>query len=429
MSIQFQAKVEPPGLASAVGERKTGSLSFYFGQVPTNLPTKIGKLPKLSIRVMRVLTRANVGGPVQHVRLLECELPALGVESTLLLGRVASDEGDATEVLRAAGVGFREVPGLGRPVRPIADARALAWLRRTFLRERPDVVHTHTGKAGLLGRVAARLAGVPAVVHTHHGHLFHGYYGPLGSRAMLALERSLARRTDVLFVPGEPLRRELLDLGFAPRDGIVAYPPAVPLDGFPAAAGARSAVRASLGAADADVVVGTLGRLVPVKGVDRLVRAAAAGGWRLAVAGAGPERERLEALARSLGARASFAGETRDPASFLAALDVFALGSRNEGAPAALLEAMASGLPCVAPRVGSIPQAIEDEASGLLFDADDDRALAAAIGRLARDGELRARLGGAASARARRTIDPSAMASAIAEGYRRALEGRAGAKR
>lgn len=371
-----------------------------------------------------MLTRANVGGPVHHVRILERELPALGVRSSLLLGRVGGCEGDATGLLSAAGITYRVVPGLRRSVRPFDDARAFAWLVRTFRREKPDVVHTHTGKAGLIGRLAARFAKVPAVVHTHHGHLFRGYWGSARSTGMLALERALARRTDLLFVPGEPLRDELIALRLAPAERIVAYPPAIDLDGFPASAEAGRAVRGRLGVSEADVVVGTVGRLVAVKGVDRLVRAASKGGWTLAVAGGGPERRRLEELARSLGARVTFAGETSDPAAFLAALDVFALGSRNEGLPAALLEAMGSGLACVVPAVGSIPELIQPGVTGLLYDAPDDAALSRAIDAVIGDAALRETLGRAATRAVRRIVDPRAMAAVVADGYARALASR-----
>jgi glycosyltransferase involved in cell wall biosynthesis len=376
------------------------------------------------MRVMRVLTRANVGGPVHHVRFLEEALPREGIRSSLLLGRVERDEGDATGSLASAGIAHRRVPGLRRRIRPLDDARAFLWLFAAFRRERPDVVHTHTGKAGLLGRLAARLAGVPAVVHTHHGHCFHGYYGALRSRLLLAVERFLARRTDVLLVPGDELRRELLALRLAPADRIVAYPPALSLERMPAPPEARRRVRSAFGVAEDEVLVGTLGRLVAVKGVDRLIRAAARAGVKLAVAGEGSEREALERLALALdpaGDRLQLAGPTREPEAFLAALDVFALGSRNEGLPVALLEAMASGLACVVPAAGSIPDVVSDGIDGLLFDPRDDAALARAIHRVARDAELRSRLGAEAARAVRRRVDPDGMTRAVVSAYRSAL--------
>lgn len=364
---------------------------------------------------------------MKHVRLLEESLPRFGVHSEVLVGTVDSDEGDATASLVSAGIALRRVPFLGRKVRPWRDARALRWLLRTFREERPDVVHTHTGKAGLLGRLAARLASVPAIVHTHHGHLFHGYYGRHRSRLLLVLERTLARRTDLILVPGAPLRDELLALGVGSPDRVVAYPPGLDSTGFPAPAGTRGALRRRLGVPNDEVLFGTLGRLVHVKGFDRLVRAAGKASLSLAIAGRGPERAVLEREIRRLGPagrRVHLVGETADASGFLSALDVFALGSHNEGLPAALLEAMACGLPCVAPAVGSIPEVIEHEVNGILYDAHDDEALLQSLVRLQQDASLRSRLGREAALSVRRQADPVAMAAVIAEAYRRVLGAR-----
>ncbi|MDT7539995.1 MAG: hypothetical protein QOI82_3580, partial [Actinomycetota bacterium] len=164
------------------------------------------------VRVLRVIARMNVGGPALQVTALTLELDPARFEHRLLTGSVGPDEADYVE-LRAPGLPLTRVAGLGRSPRPLDDLRALRALIRHMRDFRPDIVHTHTAKAGVLGRVAARIARVPATVHTFHGHLLHGYFSTAVTRLVILTERALARRTDRLVAVGAQVRDELLAAG------------------------------------------------------------------------------------------------------------------------------------------------------------------------------------------------------------------------
>ena len=160
-------------------------------------PEKASALPvDRPIRVARVITRLNVGGPAQQAILLAAGLDRTRFRTTLITGVVGRDEGDLAPAARTRGVEPVVIPELGRPVHPLHDLLALGKLVRLFRHLQPDVVHTHTAKAGTLGRLAARLTAVPATIHTFHGHVLEGYFSPAVSQLFLRIERGLARRTD-----------------------------------------------------------------------------------------------------------------------------------------------------------------------------------------------------------------------------------------
>jgi glycosyltransferase involved in cell wall biosynthesis len=259
----------------------------------------------------------------------------------------------------------------------------LVALIRTF---RPDIVHTHTAKAGLLGRLAARWCGVPVLVHTYHGHVLHGYFGPTGTRLFLAIERWLAHRTNRLLAVSERVRQELLALGVGRPDRFDVLPLGLNLDGFLGAEAWRGELRRELGFTEREILVGIVARLVPIKAHEIFLRAAAAlarrvPASRFIVVGDGERRADLEALARrlELGDRVRFVGWRGDLQRVYGDLDVVVLTSRNEGSPVSLIEAMAAARPVVATRVGGVPDLVEDGRHGLLVAADDVEALARAI--------------------------------------------------
>jgi glycosyltransferase involved in cell wall biosynthesis len=276
--------------------------------------------------------------------------------------------------------------------------------------EQSAIVHTHTSKAGFLGRLAARLARVPAVIHQPHGHIFYGYYGPLGSALFIRLERLAARWSDRIVTLTERGTQEHLAQGIGRPQQFVTIPSGVPTAELQARAPARAQARTRLGMPpDAFVIVG-VGRLVRVKGFDLLVAAlpdvlALVPSARLVLVGEGPERAALQAQAAALGVADRLRlGGAVDAATglldYLAAADVCAAPSRNEGMGRALVEAMALGLPVVGARVGGIPSVIGADEAGRLVALDDARALATALGELGRDPALRTKLAEAARARA-----------------------------
>jgi glycosyltransferase involved in cell wall biosynthesis len=272
--------------------------------------------------------------------------------------------------------------------------------------ERSAIVHTHTSKAGFIGRLAARMARVPAIIHQPHGHIFYAYYGSTRTTLYVGLERLAARWSDRLVTLTDRGIEEHLAVGIGRRSQFVTVPSGVPTDELRARAPERAAARAALGLPPDAFVVAAIGRLVPVKGFDVLVQAlpavlASIPDVHVLVTGDGPERERLAARAERLGVldRIRLFGSHTDVVEILAAADALAAPSRNEGMGRALVEAMALGVPVVASAVGGIPSVVDDDV-GRLIPADDASALAAALIELGGDRRLRAKLAAAASDRA-----------------------------
>ena len=175
-------------------------------------------------RVLRLFSRLNIGGPSVHVVLLSAGLADRAYETRLVVGQESPREGNLLDFARERGVTCLAVPGLGREIRPLSDFRALWGLYRLIREFRPSIVHTHTAKAGLLGRVAAAIAGVPVVVHTYHGHVLRGYFGPIRTALFTGLERLLARTSSALVAVSEAVRSDLVSIGVASISKIRVIP-------------------------------------------------------------------------------------------------------------------------------------------------------------------------------------------------------------
>ena len=350
--------------------------------------------------VVRLVTRLNVGGPARQALLLTRELAA-DFPTVLAAGYPTAHEGELTD----DEVNVRRVP-LVRPVAPASDARAVTAVRRLLLAERPAIVHTHMAKAGTVGRLAARSLGGrrPRTVHTFHGHVLDGYFGPATQRAFVELERRLAAMTDVLVAVSPETRDSLLDLGIGRRSQYHVVPLGLDLAPFFAVPGPSGKLRAELGLDSATPLVGAVGRLVPIKRLEVLVDAVATlDGVHLALVGDGEERARLAGRARSAGIddRFHITGWWGDVAGAMADLDVVALTSANEGTPVALIEAQAAGRPVVATDVGGVRHVVTDGRDGLLVPAGSPAAVASALSLVLADRALATRLGenGRSSAR------------------------------
>ena len=359
----------------------------------------------MSLTTLHVITRLTLGGAAENTVATMVALDAAGYPGPLAVGVAESDAGSVDDA-RRRGVRLLDVPALSREV-GARDLTALVHLWRLMRARRPAIVHTHTSKAGFVGRLAARLAGVPAIIHQPHGHIFYGYYGAGRTAFYVALERLAARWTDRLVTLTERGTDEHLARGIGRRAQYRAVPSGVQTSQLRARAPARAGARARLGLAGDAFVVAGLGRFVPVKGFDLLVAAlpalaAAVPSARVVLVGDGPERTALEAQATGLGVRERLlvTGATSDVAVGLAAADALAAPSRNEGMGRALVEAMALGLPVVGTEVGGIPAVVADGETGRLVPPGDAAALAAALIELGRDAALRAKLGAAAAARA-----------------------------
>jgi glycosyltransferase involved in cell wall biosynthesis len=352
------------------------------------------------IRVARVFSRLNIGGPSIHVVLLTRGLDPGRFETTLLVGSEDRREGNMNDFASAHGVVPVRLGSLGRRISPLRDVRA-TWELYRFLRSwRPDIVHTHTAKAGFTGRLAARAARVPVVVHTFHGHVFEGYFGPATTRAFVLIERRLAAMSDAIVAVSPGVKEALVSRAVAPEGKIRVVPLGLELGPFAAVSGPAGTYRRELGLAGNDRLVGIVGRLVPVKDHATFLDAASKiargrSDVHFAIVGDGELRAPLEARASQLGLNriVHFSGWRRDLPQIYADLDVVVLCSRNEGTPVSIIEASASGRPSVVTAVGGVKDIVDDGVTGLLLPPGDSDLLAASILRILDDGSLASRLG------------------------------------
>jgi glycosyltransferase involved in cell wall biosynthesis len=339
---------------------------------------------KVEAEVLIAVTRLNIGGPASQVLAL-----AKGASSrwktVVAAGKPPHEEGELSD----PAVPVLLVP-LVRPLSPPSDVRAFRALRRLIAASGARLVHTHMAKAGALGRLAAmsvgRQARRPRLVHTFHGHVLQGYFGAAQQRGFLELERALARRTDVLVAVSPEVRDELLGLGVGRPEQYRVVPLGLDLSRFAAVgtpAVPNGRLRATLGLGADVPLAGTVGRLVPIKDHATLLRALSmVPGLHLALLGDGELRGQLVQLASDLGLadRAHFAGWWQDMPSALADLDAVVVSSRNEGTPAALIEALAAARPVVATDVGGVRHVVQGGETGWLCPCGDPSALAAALG-------------------------------------------------
>ncbi len=383
------------------------------------------------MRVLRVLTRPNVGGPMRQAVALWHEHRRLGLQSLLVVGKCAS--GEAAFDLGRTGIprcswsdladqperaeGILEIGRLGRALLPGSDVRAALQLRRVAQAFRPDVVHTHTSKAGLLGRDAAWRSGVPVVAHTFHGHVLRDYYSGAVSFALRQIEARLARRTDLVFAVSPSCGRDLTQLGIA-NGQLRVVPPAVDVRPFEATS--REAARDALGVSGDRAAIGFVGRLVPIKRprlfLDVLRQLGSRGtGF---VFGAGPERVELE-RARDVDVR--FMGATEELPRLLAGIDVLVVPSLREGCPLAAVEAFAAGVPVVGFDVPGVQDILGAWGAGVLVPPEQGaRGLATAVEQLLGDDARRRDLVERARSGLRR-FAPAVVARQLADAYAEGL--------
>lgn len=334
------------------------------------------------MRIARVLTRLNLGGPARQVLASDPLLCARGHELVLFAGEPEAGEGDLTEQARARGLAVERVPGLGRGLSPTGDLRAARFLARRLAEFRPDVVHTHASKAGALGRLASRKLDA-ARVHTFHGHVLEGYFADAVSRSLAAFERRLARDTDRVVAVSHATADDLVRLGVAPEEKIVVVPPGIEIEPLLALDRRAGALRGRLGAGADAFVVGVIGRLAEVKrpqwAVDVFeVLRARHPALHVVFVGDGAQRRALErrilALDADGQARVHMLGAVEDMRTIYPELDCVLLTSSNEGLPIALIEAGAAGLPVVATGVGGVPELVAHERTGFLGASVDELA-------------------------------------------------------
>lgn len=344
-----------------------------------------------------------MGGPAHQVALLSgARFHPQRYETLVAHGRVPADEGSLEPMIEREGVESVRIESLGPAINPVGDTAALAQLIGIVRRFRPHIVHTHTAKAGVLGRLAALLSRPrPLLVHTYHGHVLEGYFGSFRSGVYRRLERTLGSRTDQLVAVSAATIDDLVRLGVAARDRFEAIPVGLNLEAVAVAANDanRLAVRRELAVDPDQVLFVFAGRLVPIKRVDLLLHAIAAARAReprvrLLVVGDGEQRPHLERLSATLGLgqAVTFLGYRADLPRLLAGADAAALSSDNEGTPVSLIEAAAAGLPAAATDVGGVREVVGPE-TGRLAARGAAGDLGEAIAELAADAELRHLLG------------------------------------
>ena len=361
------------------------------------------------IKIVRVIARLNIGGPAIHVTNLTAGLDPRRFESLLVTGTENPGEGSLLDAALRRGIRPIVIPEIvGEASLKPRDLKALVALYRLMRTERPQIVHTHTAKAGFLGRLAARLAGVPIVLHTYHGHVLHGYYSPMKSRLLRRMERVLARMTDRIIAVSEQVQADLVRYGVANHEKISVVPLGFDLGPFLNNAADRGALQREMGLGNGERLVGIVGRVFPIKNHRLFLEAAARvaaeeGDARFVVVGDGILRPEMEEHVQRLGIadRVFFTGWRHDLPRIYPDLDVLVVSSRNEGTPVSAIEAMASGRPVVATRVGGLPDLIDDGKTGVLVPSEDAPALAAAILRVLRDPDTAHRMGEAARAQVR----------------------------
>jgi lipopolysaccharide/colanic/teichoic acid biosynthesis glycosyltransferase len=339
------------------------------------------------IKIMRVITRLIIGGPTIHVVNLDNGLDKTRYESILVSGKDNPEERSMLDYAVSRGIRPVIIPEMvGEFSFKIRDIKALIKLYRLIRREKPHIVHTHTAKAGFLGRVAAWLAGVPLIIHTYHGHILHGYFGPIKSWALQLMERTLARITDQIIAVSDQVKQDLVDYAIARQEKITVVPLGFDLSPFLTCQEQRGQFRKELGLKDEVKLIGIVGRIVPIKNHRLFLDAAAClikeqPTVRFVIVGDGNLRYQKEQYAASLGIsdKVIFTGWRRDLSRIYADLDVLVVSSDNEGTPVSAIEAMASGCPVVATRVGGMQDLIQDGETGFLVPPKDAGALAISI--------------------------------------------------
>jgi glycosyltransferase involved in cell wall biosynthesis len=362
------------------------------------------------VRVARIITRLNIGGPAIQAIDLTARLESAGYHTLLIHGRLGQGEGDMGYLVpRDRFFEVEYVPALRRELAPVADARALARIYRLLCRFRPAIIHTHMAKAGSLGRTAAVMYNAtegrraPArIVHTYHGHVLEGYFGNWTARAFSGAERLLGRRSDALLAVSPIVRGDLLDThGIGTPDRFRVVPLGFDLRALAVVGPVQRAAARQAFNLDSDAhVVALVGRLTAIKQPELFLAAAARilkadARARFLIAGGGELEATLRTKAAELGVsdRVRFLGWQRDVAPIYAASDLVAITSRNEGTPVALIEGMAAGVPGVCFAVGGVPDVITTPEVGVLVPPGDVEALAAGMCRLLNDDAARAAMG------------------------------------
>ncbi len=372
----------------------------------------------MKIRVLQIVTRLAIRGVPRHVLNLAAGLDKQRYETLVLAGRSDPGEGSMLENAKSQGISIAEEPLLQRRVDPLVDARAFAAIYKLMRSRNFHVVHTHISKAGFLGRLAARCAGVPVIVHTYHGWVQELNTRNVAGRIFLRCEKLGARISDALIAVGDNVIGNAQENGVGKPSQYSVVPNGIDLESFAAK------VPSAVGLVEGAPVIGTVGSLTPEKGFSVLLDAMPSVVERfpqatLYIIGDGPLRSALEQQGRerALAGAVRFVGGVDDIRPWLQSFDLFVQPSLHEGQGIALMEAMASGRPVIASRVGGIPEVVIDNETGILVPPGDPEALAASICALGADERRRRQLAAIGRARVRSQYPLERMIRGVEEIY------------
>lgn len=363
-------------------------------------------------RVLRILNRLAVGGPVLNATYLT-KFMAPEFQTLLVVGEKEGHEQSAEYLAKQLDIEYTTIAGMGRSINPTSDYAAYRNLKKLIKDFKPDIVHTHAAKPGALGRLAASAVNVPVILHTFHGHVFHSYFGSAKSRFFIKTERFLAKKSSAIIAISGQQKKELVeDFRIAPADKVHIVPLGFDLDRFQTnIQEKRQKLRKEFNIGEDEIAIGIIGRLVPVKNhalflsaLDHVLKNSSKK-IRALIIGDGETRASLEHLAREKGIAFSTEKDTlhNKPLIFTswrsdvdvinAGLDIVCLTSFNEGTPVSLIEAQAANNPVVSTRVGGITDIVKEGETALLSNVDDAKTFADNLLQLVEDDSLRARLG------------------------------------
>ncbi len=402
------------------------------------------------MKILRIIARLNVGGPARHVVWLTKKLDPSKFQSVLIAGTVPDGEEDMSYFAAENGVEPIYIAELSRELSP-KDIVSLYKIYREIKRQKPDIIHTHTAKAGTVGRIAAFLykwltpgtliwrPRTVKVVHTFHGHVFHSYYGAAKTRLFLLIEKALARFASdrIVVITPQQLNEIHEKFGVGSRGQFSVIPLGIDLGAYSNAIQNRNLLRSEIGAADDEIVVGFTGRLTEIKNIPLLIDVAKRytatvkePKLRFVIVGDGNLREELERSAAELieDGTLTFLGNRDDVSRLLPGFDIIALTSKNEGTPLSLIEAMAAGVPLISTAVGGVVDLVgeTDEKKegfricqrGVAVDDPDSEHFLNGLIYLAKDGKLRERLSEDSAAFVNANYSVDRLSTDIASLYR-----------
>jgi glycosyltransferase involved in cell wall biosynthesis len=334
------------------------------------------------IKILRIINRFNIGGPTYNATFLSA---FLGDEyETMLVGGLPDEgESDSLFILDKYGVKPVLIEEMVRKPSLKSDRLAYKRIKQIILDFQPDIVHTHASKAGALGRKAANACGVPVIVHTFHGHVFHSYFGKLKTTLFKYIERTLAKKSTGIIAISETQKRELCEAyTICKAEKVRVIPLGFDLTPFhEKAQSQRATVRSNYGLDDSTIAIAIIGRLAPIKDhsfffdvIDRVL-AQTSKSLRIFIVGDGPERNMIEARVAIINEKYDdvimMTSWIKDIGTFNAGMDLICLTSKNEGTPVSLIEAQAANIPVITTNVGGVQDIVDDGETGFIIPPGD----------------------------------------------------------